>query len=165
MVAALVVPGPSTLTHMASGVTVRVTDRTVITALNTPGGPLREWREELLRALQHEFDLTAPEGDPRNRTHDRKVGGNYMKSQYFRRSGNGHSVGVVYGNNAFYAEAVEFGRSPTGGYEKFAWRKHTPPGSIKLHKTGTGGYAGMHVQRDIANVVMPRFMDGYAPLD
>lgn len=153
---------------MADGVKTTFTDKTVISALNTPGGAVHDWREEVLADLREEFAMVAPEGVDDNRSHDRGSAGNYMASQnYDRRGSSGHHVVARMWNSAFYAEAVEFGRRSTRGeesWERFGWRKHKPSGAIRWHPSGTSGYEGFHTQRDVTNAVMPRHMDGYAPL-
>ena len=152
-----------------SDVRVIVNDATVISALNTPGGAVFEWRNETEAAVLAQAFMTSPINDPANTRHDTKgfrpPVGTYKASWVTRRQGNGHRVGFAIENFADHAIFVEEGRGPSTGWERFSWAKGSPPGAIRVAKHGTRGWNAQHILRNAVNAVMPGATGGaYAPL-
>lgn len=150
---------------MVAGVRVDIKDALIISALNTPGGGVFDWRNETERLVLAVAFATSPVNDPLNTLGaGHAPPGEYKASWVTRRQGNGHRVGFQIENFADHADIVEFGRHRSSGFERFSWRSHTPPGSIRVHSHGTRARDGRHVLRNAVNAVMPRQCDGYAPL-
>lgn len=150
---------------MAGDVDVDINDRGIYVALHAPGGIVSELRNDIQRsALGWALDL-APINNPLNARHRGGVVGRYKASFHTDRIGsNQTSSRFTIGNDADHAYQVEFGRPVTFGWERFAWRKHKPPGAIRAHKSGTRGYTGQHVLRDAVNTACAEFIPGYIPM-
>jgi hypothetical protein len=150
---------------MAEGVRVNINDATVISALNTPGGAVHEWRNDTEHDLLQWVFLTSPVNDPLNAEHRGGVVGTYKASWVTRRQGNGHRIGFQIENFADHAIYVEEGRRASWRWERFSWTAHDPPGSIDVHARGTSGRDGRHILRDGTNHVMAQATGGaYIPL-
>jgi hypothetical protein len=147
---------------MAS-VKVFITGATVGRALNTPGGPVWELRERALRQLDSEFNRRAPVGKRLDATHRTEPVGRYKRGVGFERYGNQSGLGLRFLNRADHAGVVEYGRDATNAWQRFGWRRASPPGKVKWY-SHTGSRDGKHVMRNSVNTVMPRLVTGYTPL-
>jgi len=137
---------------MAADVEVHVDDRAIITALNTPGGAVYEWRDQAAEGIIGIAIANSPVNDVLNAQHRGGVVGTFKASWAYDRVGsNGHRVRATVFNGADHAEFVEFGRAPSKGVETFSWRSFTPPGDIQTRLHGTIGYRGRHILRDATN--------------
>lgn len=170
---------------MAADVRVHITDQGIITALNTPGKPVRNWSEVTRRMIVKRAKQLAPVNDPDNAMHRGGVVGTYKKSIAGDNVGtNGHRVRARIYATAPHAWYVEFGNwpgKPSGKVEAFTWvgamRKDdaefgelTPnPGGTVIVKGGAKGYRdhpnGHKVIQNAVNGVMPSRTQGrYTPL-
>jgi hypothetical protein len=141
---------------MATDVTVNITDRGVIQALNTPGGAIFKWRDKVASDTIQLATTNSPVNNPQDAQHRGGGVGLFKASWGFDRVGsNGHRVQATIYNGAPYADIVELGRAPTigGSYEVFSWSKHKPPGSISAHH-GTRGRNGKHILGKAVSAVM-----------
>jgi hypothetical protein len=138
---------------MASGVEVDISDSLVISALNTPGGGVFEWRDDAAAKVVAQATATARVGSIMNQIHRIPTVGEWKKSFGFDRVGsNGHRVRATIYNGSAHAWWMEEGRHPTGpGYERFAWRGWN--GQIRIVRSGTHGYRGDHTLRNACNTV------------
>lgn len=107
---------------MASVANVQVSDRAIITALNTPGGDVYKWRDEVAREVMMTAIATAPVNDPLNAMHRGGTVGVYKASfDWDRRGSSGHhTIGRVT-NSADHAIYVELGRSASYKMQIFSW--------------------------------------------
>jgi hypothetical protein len=107
---------------MASLVNVQISDRAIITALNTPGGDVYKWRDEVTREVKAQAEATAPVNDPMNAMHRGGTVGVYKASfDWDRRGSSGHhTIGRVV-NTADHAIYVELGRSGSTKMQIFSW--------------------------------------------
>lgn len=132
-------------------VVIRSSD--IIRALNTPGGAVREFVDEVSLDTLRYAEADSPINNPLNAQHRGGVTGTYFAGWRFdRRGSRGHRVlGRVF-NIAEHAAIVEFGRGPavtpviskTEGGQRFSWSVWG--GSIR--RVGyTGPRAGKHVLR------------------
>lgn len=138
---------------MADGVEVHITDATVISALNTPGGAVADWRNITeYRVLQQAFH-TSPVNNPMNALHRGGMVGEFKASWVTRRWGNGHRVGFAIENFSDHALYAEEGRRPSWKWETFSWVQHRPPGAVETHPEGTAGYPAHHTLRDAVNTI------------
>jgi hypothetical protein len=107
---------------MASGVKVTVTDRAIISALNTPGGDVYRWRDEVGREVKAIAEEIAPINNPMNAEHRGGEVGTYQASFGFdRRGSSGHHVVARVTNSSDHADIVEFGRSSSSQMQIFSW--------------------------------------------
>jgi hypothetical protein len=107
---------------MASIVNVKVTDRTVISALNTPGGAVHEWRDDTASKITNQARATSPVNNPLNAVHRGEVTGVFKASwSWDRRGSSGHHVVLRVENSADHAQYVEFGRSASTKMQIFSW--------------------------------------------
>lgn len=150
---------------MAGNVDVDISDRGVYIALHGPTGLVSELRDNIQAAtMSWALDL-APINHPLNARHRWGRVGVYKASFRDDRSGsNQHASRFTLFNHADHAYLVEYGRPMTFGYERFAWRKHKPPGATRAHKRGTRGWDGQHVLRDAVNAAVSEFVPGYIPM-
>ena len=106
---------------MAS-VQIRVSDRAIITALNTPGGAVHEWRDNVGVDVRDHAFRHAPVNDPLNAMHRGGDVGVYKASFGFDRLGSsGHHVVARVTNSAAHAIYVELGRSASYKMQIFSW--------------------------------------------
>jgi hypothetical protein len=118
-----------------SAVKVIIREADVITALNTKGGAVREWVDEVGIDTLRNAEASAPVNNPLNARHRGGVTGTYAASfRYDRRGSRGHRVIGRVTNNADHAIYVEEGRGaavtpfqgisntgrPIGG-QRFSW--------------------------------------------
>lgn len=102
-------------------VTVKVTDRAIISALNTPGGAVYEWRDEVGREVKRFAEAIAPVNNPGNAEHRGGEVGTYQRSFGFdRRGSSGHHVIARVTNDADHAIYVEYGRSSSTKLQIFS---------------------------------------------
>ncbi|HEY6416444.1 MAG TPA: hypothetical protein VIX41_09410 [Acidimicrobiales bacterium] len=106
---------------MAVGVRVRVTDRAIITALNTPGGAVFRWRDEVGREVKLVAEATSPINELQNAVHRGEEVGVLKGGWDWNRYGNGHVVGARVFNTAPHALYVELGRSTSYKMQIFSW--------------------------------------------
>lgn len=158
-------------------VKVNVTDVAIISAVNTPGGAVHEWRDQVAEAIVQRARLNSPINDVLNAVHRGGAVGEYLASWETSTVGsNQHRVRAVISNFSDHAVYVEYGRRSTigstrperystvGGAFIASTGTFTPPGEIIVSR-GTQGFDGQHVLRDAANDVMPLMTGGaYAPL-
>jgi len=153
---------------MADDVRVDIKDAYVISALNTPGGLVAEWRNDTEAQLLERCFVTSPVNDIENAVHRiPRVPGVYQKSWVTKRYGNGHRIGFQIENFADHAIFVEEGRSASTKVQRFSWTGWH--GEIRAvgfpWGTGTRGRDGQHILRDATNAVMARATGGsYTPL-
>lgn len=161
-----------------SSVEVRITDRTVISALNTPGGAVYEWRDETMRAIADRAWMRSPVNSPLNARHRGGVTGEYKRGWRVSRGGsNGHRVRLTVSNISDHAIYVEEGRSPSTKFQAFSWSRwggetrwvgrptranFRRGGRLPRGGGGTAGRPGKHVLRNATNLVLRR--NGLAPL-
>jgi hypothetical protein len=107
---------------MASLVNVQISDRAIITALNTPGGDVYKWRDEVTKEVIANARINAPVNDPMNAMHRGGTVGVYKASfDWDRRGSSGHhTIGRVT-NSADHAIYVELGRSGSSKMQIFSW--------------------------------------------
>ncbi len=134
-------------------VTVDVSDAAIIRALNTPGGPVYEWRNDREREVLFRAHELSPVNDVLNAQHRGGVVGVFQASWVSRKTGNQHHLGFVVENFADHAIYVEEGRRPSNRYEVFSWVNNDPPGDIQVRPRGTSGYTGHHVLQRAVNSV------------
>lgn len=151
---------------MAGGVDVHITDRAIITALNTPGGAVFDWRDDTAEKVGLRAIALSPINNPLDATHRGGLVGTYKASWGWDRVGsNGHEVRATIYNAAAHADIVEFGRNSSNGPEVFGWTQHVPPGEVDVHLHGTRGRLGRHVLLNAVNGVMPEATGGtFVPL-
>lgn len=103
-------------------VNVKISDRAIISALNTPGGDIYRWRDEVTREVWATAIATAPINNPLNAVHRGGVVGQYKAGfDWDRRGSSGHhTVGRVT-NSVDYAIYVELGRSESRKLQIFSW--------------------------------------------
>ena len=154
---------------MPVDVQVHITDATVISALNTPGGDVYTWRNDTESDLLAACVLDSPIGDVLNTLHDstRPPIGDYAASWVTRRQGNGHRVGFQIENFSDHAIYVEEGRGASRKQQTFSWA--VLGGQIITvggrFGGGTAARDGEHILRDATNRVLARATGGsYAPL-
>jgi hypothetical protein len=141
---------------VAEGVRVRITDRAIISALNTPGGAVNTWRTERAKTILDICELSSPVNDPLNATHRGGFVGEFKRSWFGdARGSSGHHVVARIYNTAPHAVYVEEGRSASQLIQTFSWtvwdgRIRTIGGSIG---GGTGARLGRHILRDAVNEV------------
>lgn len=153
---------------MPVDVRVDITDATIITALNTPGGAVYEWRNDTEREVLLEAVATSPVNDPLNARHRTSPPpGDFKRSWVTRRQGNQHRVGFSIENFSDHAIYVEEGRRASTKVQQFSWTEWGGAIGVVGRPFGTGTYSrpGRHVLRDAVNVVLERQTGGaYTPL-
>lgn len=144
---------------MAEGVKVHIDDATIISALNTPGGAVHEWRNETERMLLAQCRVQSPVNDVLNAMHRGGVVGEYAASWVTDRYGNGHRIGFRIENFADHAVYVEEGRRGSAKTQTFSWTRWG--GEIRTVGIGAGAVAfgtrprdGKHILRDAANAIL-----------
>lgn len=138
---------------MAEGVKVKITDRDVISALNTPGGAVFQWRDDRMHQIERRAIATSPVGNPLDEKRSGGVVGEYKASWRTSRVGsNQHRVRAVIFNEADHAGFVEYGRAPDRGGHKTSF---TTAGLGGLWiTTESAGYPGRHILQKATNQVM-----------
>jgi hypothetical protein len=107
---------------MATSVKVHVTDKAIITALNTPGGAVSEWRDHIGQEVKSHAQRNSPINDPLNAMHRGGEVGEYAGSwDWDRRGSSGHHVVARVLNYADHAIFVELGRSGSSKMQIFSW--------------------------------------------
>jgi len=154
---------------MVAGVNVKINDATVISALNTPGGLVADWRNDVERDLLERVYLDSPVNDVLNTLHDetRPPVGDFQRSWVTNRHGNGHRIGFTIENFSEHAIFVEEGRSGSTRIQVFSWTEWGGDVRAVGWKWGTGTKPrdGRHILRDTANRVLAAATGGaYTPL-
>jgi hypothetical protein len=110
---------------MVSAVNVQVSDRAIITALNTPGGDVYKWRDEIAREVRAQAIATTPVNDPMNAEHRGGTVGRIKGSwEWDRRGSSGHhTIGRV-SSDQDHAIYVELGRSSSSKMQIFSWSEY-----------------------------------------
>jgi hypothetical protein len=107
---------------MAPSASVSISNAAVITALNTPGGAVYEWRDEIAKEIMATAFANSPVNDPLNAMHRGGVVGTYKASWDWDRQGSGgHHVVARVVNTADHAIYVERGRSGSSKMQIFSW--------------------------------------------
>jgi len=107
---------------MPEGVTVRISDAAIVSALNTPGGGVHRWRDEVGSEIKSIAEATSPVNDPLNAQHRGGVVGTYKAAwDWDRRGSSGHSVVARVTNSSDHAIYVEYGRSASYAMQIFSW--------------------------------------------
>jgi hypothetical protein len=107
---------------MAEGVKVRVSDAAIIDILNTPGGAVFRWRDEIGKDIRNTAIRKSPENDPLNAVHRGEEVGSYKLGWRFNRIGSqGHTVRANVFNIEPHAVYVEYGRSGSTKMQIFSW--------------------------------------------
>jgi len=149
---------------MASDVRVTVDDFAIIQALNTPGGGVFEWRDDIADEIVRDAREHSPINNPLNAVHRGGGVGEYKSSWFWTPWGsNQHLVRAYIFNESDHAQLVEWGRRSTKGRgrERFSWAKAQPPGRIIVTR-GTRGYAGRGILKNAVNRALAR--QGLMPL-
>jgi hypothetical protein len=175
---------------MARDVQVEISSAAIITALNTPGGAVRNWSEATARRIRVRAIALTPVNNPLNAIHRGGKVGEMKAGWRFNNIGtNGHRVRATIFNIADHAYWVEFGRDRSFKREVFTWqhayvrtRTRRASNSRRLGRykvtkqriemggwvyapNGTGGYKGKAVLLNAVNDVMPSRTNGrYTPL-
>lgn len=103
-------------------VKVNVTHKAIISALNTPGGAVHDWRDMIGGEIMSIAQGTSPINDPLNAQHRGGEVGIYKASwDWDRRGSSGHHVVARVTNDAPHAVFVEWGRSPSYKMQIFSW--------------------------------------------
>ena len=137
---------------MAEGVEVHVTDRAIISACNTPGGPVFEWRDMIGKEVTIHAMSISPINDVLNAQHRGGVVGEFIRSWGWDRVGsNGHTVRATVYNGADHAVYVEEGRSESRKWQTFSWSRWG--GGVQTTDY-TGPRPGKHVLRRALVAVM-----------
>ena len=135
-----------------AGVKVHVTDRAIITALNTPGGAVHSWRDEVTPRVMAHAIAHAPINDPLNAVHRGMVVGDYAAGfGWDRRGSSGHHVIGRVTNSAEHAIYVELGRRSSSKRQRFSWTEWD--GDIRTVRH-TGARDGKHILRDALAAVL-----------
>jgi len=137
---------------MASDVEVHIEDRAIISALNTPGGAVSNWRNEIAREVTNVAIGTSPVNDVLNAQHRGGKVGEFKASWGWDSVGsNGHRVRATIYNGARHAEYVEEGRSASFRRQRFSW---TGWGGDIRDVPSTRGRFGKHILRRALIAVM-----------
>jgi len=101
---------------------VHISDRAIISALNTPGGAVFRWRDEIGQEIKRVAISLSPVNDELNAQHRGGVVGTYKKGWgWDRRGSRGHHVIARVTNSAAHAQYVEYGRSASRKMQIFSW--------------------------------------------
>jgi hypothetical protein len=146
---------------MASDVRVTINDFAIIQALNTPGGAVYEWRDDIAQEIARDAREKSPVNPALNAVHRGGLRGTYKAGWAWTPLGsNQHLVRAYIYNESDHAYYVEFGRGKSGSPERFSWVKWG--GKVKTMRGGTSGWKGKHILRDAVNRALAR--QGLAPL-
>jgi hypothetical protein len=103
-------------------VKVTVTNRAIISALNTPGGAIHDWRDMIGNEIENTAFANSPVNDPLNAMHRDGITGVYKAGwDWDRRGSSGHHVVARVTNAAPHAVFVEWGRTSSGKMQIFSW--------------------------------------------
>lgn len=139
---------------MAEGVQVNVSDAAIISALNTPGGGVFEWRDEVADRIARRAESLSPVNDLLNCLHRGGERGSYKAGWRWDALGsNQHRVRATIYNNVAHSVIVEYGKGPSFGRQTFSWTGFDPPGSIQTVKR-TRGRVGKFVLTRATREVM-----------
>lgn len=139
-------------------VTVNISSASIAKALNTPGGPVWEWRDDTAEQIVRVAKATSPVNSPSNAAHRGGVVGGFRRGFDWEKYGNQHVVGARIYNDALHAFFAELGRRDSYNVQKFSTRTWgAKPHVIKPQpgEISTRGWEGNHTLRDAVNAVMP----------
>ena len=103
-------------------VNVKITDRAVIRAVSTPGGPGFEFMDTLADQIEDGAFRRSPVNNPANAMHRGGVTGTYKASWSWDRRGTGfHGIARRVLNSSGHASVVEYGRSMSQKFQVFSW--------------------------------------------
>ena len=107
---------------MAGAVDVKINGPGIISALNTPGGGVYEWRDKVGEEIWREAISTSPVNEIDNAIHRDGVVGTYKRAwKWDRRGSNQHRVRARVFNTADHAAIVEYGRRASTKEQTFSW--------------------------------------------
>jgi len=135
-------------------VEVSIPDANIIRVLNSPGGPVSNWRDQVGQRVVNTARTLAPVNSVLNAQHRGGGVGEYKASFDWERghSGNQHLVRAVITNFSDHAIYVELGRGPSYSRQVFSW---TGWGGQTRAVHATRGWAGQHVmQRALDQVAL-----------
>lgn len=153
---------------MPTDVQVHISDATVISALNTPGGAVYQWRNEIEDSILRRAYATSPVNNVLNAMHRGGVVGVFQASWVSTHVGsNGHRVRVTVENFADHAVYVEEGRSGSNKYQRFSWTKwngtiRSVGGRENPAGSGTRPRPGRHILKYAVNAAL--VAQGLAPI-
>jgi hypothetical protein len=139
---------------MPRWITVRVSDKLIIKACNTPGGSggvARDMNATAKKVKMRAIQLS-PRNNPMNASHRGGVVGVYQRSFKTRRYGNGHILVREIWNTAKHAGVVEDGRRSTHWGQTF-WDTQWPGHFRQLHRTPGERYFDESVRYTYMKVV------------
>lgn len=133
-------------------VEVSIPEANLVRALNSPGGPVSNWRDETAERIVSTARVLAPVNSPLNAQHRGGFVGEYRASFDWERghSGNQHLVRAVIMNFAPHAVYVELGRGPSFSKQTFSWTRWG--GQIRT-VNATRGWPGQHILERALNQV------------
>lgn len=133
-----------------ANVRVTVSDRAIINALNTPGGGVYEWRDEVGKEVKRVAETIAPVNNPLDAEHRGGEVGTYQRSFDFdRRGSHGHHVIARVTNDAPHAIYVEYGRSSSAKFQRFSMAEVEIHGIVYeglIVRVGSHGHIGGHLK-------------------
>ena len=152
-------------------VRVVVLDSSIINALNRPGRPVSNWRDEVGTRIESAARVLSPVNDVLNAQHRGGVVGTYRAAWSWERghAGNQHLVRAIITNSSNHAQAVEYGNPGSSEFQVFSWTnwggatKWVGPATVRnFRRAGPyprggsfqKGYDGRHVLRDATNAVV-----------
>lgn len=138
------------------GVKVNITQRDIMQAIATPGGPLWDWREQVAQGIISQAEITAPVNDIGNAAHRGGGVGEFQRSFKPERYGNQTTVGLRIINTSDHAIYAELGRGDSTQANKFMAVGDTEPHVIGRYGQFVRGWPGNHTLRDAANAVLGR---------
>lgn len=100
-----------------------ITQRQVWIAVNTPGGPVYEYRDKLADRMERRARTKSPKNKTSNAKHRGGRTGTYRIAWKWERFGNQNGSGLRIGNYAGHALFVEEGRSMSTKYQRFSWSR------------------------------------------
>jgi len=107
---------------MPDGIRVHIDDHLIISVLNSPGGGVSNWRDQVGQEIKSQAEATSPINNPANAMHREGVTGTYKAGwDWDRRGTSGHHVVARVTNSADHAVYVEWGRSASHEMQIFSW--------------------------------------------
>lgn len=147
---------------MASRARSTVTPQSVFRALNTPGGPVYEWRDDTAGQIVLAAEATAPINDVLNALHRGGLVGEFKRSFTWDAVGSNQvylrATVYNYADHALYAEE---GRGPSSKQQTFSWAGW---GGATRTTGSTRGRDGSHTLRNATNAVLAQAPGVFTPL-
>jgi len=117
--------------YVSSDVNVYVSDKAIITVLNTPGGDVFRFRNNIGEDIAQEARRLSPVNNPLNAMHRGGKVGEFKRSWFWTPQGsNQHQVRAVIYNESDHAVYVEEGRRSSRASQTFSWTHFTATGAI-----------------------------------